>query len=209
MVISSPLLSFPRSSTPIKLCVVQLWVALLLLCEAAGGGWGCLGNSFKVAHPILHMRNNFMQTRQSQKAGESYTSTHRPFLSPLLAASTEPPLATCRRLCGKKNMAPITPLVVSAIAMGLALFECSSSASAFVTTTSAATTFSMRRYWGGGIDQGNRPDQQRCGASATTSPTMIDERVVDIKSKILQLAALVDRGGMANPGTQAVTYAHV
>lgn len=95
---------------------------------------------------------------------------------------------------------PTSPLMVSVIALGLAWFG---SVSAFVPTSAKATSYPLqiRRELSPTAARVNRAhQQQRCGASAVSTATMAGDSVVEVKSKILQLAAVMDRGGMANPG---------
>lgn len=47
---------------------------------------------------------------------------------------------------------------------------------------------------------------QRARGLAETKLKMAAENVVDVKSKVLQLAAAMDRGGMANPGKRWVYF---
>lgn len=85
------------------------------------------------------------------------------------------------------------PLVVTAVltsvASGFVVSTSSLSTSRHVSTAAVAVTPPLR--------------QQRPGARATTArpaTKMAADSVADIKCKVLQLAAIMDRGGMANPG---------
>lgn len=93
-------------------------------------------------------------------------------------------------------MAPASTLVYPAFALVLAFL---SSASAFVSTsssTSALQVLSCHRRRGYMY-----PAAAVSRATTMASPVqMVSDSVAEVKSKVLQLAAAMDRGGMANPG---------
>lgn len=90
---------------------------------------------------------------------------------------------------------PTWPFIASVITLGLAWFG---PVSAFVTTSYPLQIRQELVRKTAGV---NRVCQQeRCGASAVSTVTMAGDGVAEVKSKILQLAAVMDRGGMANPG---------
>lgn len=95
---------------------------------------------------------------------------------------------------------PTSPLIVSIITLGLAWLG---PVSAFV-PTSATHPLQVRRELvrSAGTAGVNRvyQQQERCRASDTSTVKMAGDSVAEVKSKILQLAAVMDRGGMANPG---------
>lgn len=86
-------------------------------------------------------------------------------------------------------------LIASVITLGLAFLV---PVAAFVTTS---YPLQIRRELLRRTAGVNRVCQQeRCGASAVSTVTMAGDGVAEVKSRILQLAAVMDRGGMANPG---------
>lgn len=89
-------------------------------------------------------------------------------------------------------------IVVPAIALlGLASLR---DASAFVLSTSST---SNHHHVVATEGQKHSNLHRHCGlraAKGAAETTMAADSVVDVKSKVLQLAAVMDRGGMANPG---------
>lgn len=82
--------------------------------------------------------------------------------------------------------------------------------SAFVSTScfSAISSRNQHVTTEGRLHRQHQPRHRCCGQRAKgfadTKLEMTAQSVVDVKSKVLQLAAVMDRGGMANPGKRRV-----
>lgn len=93
----------------------------------------------------------------------------------------------CCAACRRYVMVP--PPMLASLSIALLSLSTLRDAAAFVPSSSLLRTGNSKH------DLGREPDRR-----GRTQTAMATDSVVDVKAKVLQLAAVTDRGGMADPG---------